>query len=321
MRRARWTLHADGRSAVGAPAGGRAGPGGARVMDGAGLARRVRAAVAAEVAALRARGVTPGLAVVLVGDDPASAVYVGAKEKASSEAGIRSHTTRLPADTPEPDLVAVVDRLNDDPSVHGILVQMPLPRHVDPEALLWRMRPEKDVDGFHPANLGKLLAGSPGGFVPCTPAGVQLLLQEYGVDTMGAECVIVGRSNIVGKPLAALLMQSGAGGDATVTVCHSRTPDLAAHTRRADILVVAAGRPRMVTADMVKRGAVVVDVGVNRVRDRGGKGGGRLVGDVDFDAVSAVASLITPVPGGVGPMTIAMLLTNTVRAAAQAGAR
>jgi methylenetetrahydrofolate dehydrogenase (NADP+)/methenyltetrahydrofolate cyclohydrolase len=290
-------------------------------MDGTAVARRVRAQVAAEVSALAARGVTPGLAVVLAGDDPASAVYVGAKEKACAEVGIRSETTRLPATTSQAELLAVVDRLNDDPRVHGILVQMPLPAPIDAEAIVHRVRPDKDVDGFHPVNLGKLLAGSTDGFAPCTPAGVHLLLREYGVETRGAECVIVGRSNIVGKPLAALLMQPGVGADATVTVCHSRTRDLAAHTRRADILIVAAGRPRMVTAEMVKPGAVVIDVGVNRVADPERKSGTRLIGDVDFEPVSRVASLITPVPGGVGPMTIAMLLTNTVRAASRLSAR
>jgi methylenetetrahydrofolate dehydrogenase (NADP+)/methenyltetrahydrofolate cyclohydrolase len=294
--------------------------GGAQVMDGAAVARRVRAKVASDVAALAARGVTPGLAVVLVGEDPASAVYVAAKEKACAEVGIISETTRLPASTSQAEMLALVDRLNIDPRVHGVLVQMPLPRHMDAESILHRIRPEKDVDGFHPVNVGKLLAGATDGFAPCTPAGVQLLLREYGVDTRGAECVIVGRSNIVGKPLAALLMQPGPGADATVTVCHSRTRDLAAHTRRADILIVAAGRPRMITGDMVKRGAVVVDVGVNRVPDPERKSG-RLVGDVDFASASQVASLITPVPGGVGPMTIAMLLTNTVRAASRLAER
>jgi methylenetetrahydrofolate dehydrogenase (NADP+) / methenyltetrahydrofolate cyclohydrolase len=289
-------------------------------MDGAAVARRVRAQVAAEAEALAQRGVTPGLAVVLIGDDPASAVYVGAKEKACAEVGIRGETTRLPATASQADLVAVVDHLNGDASVHGILVQMPLPKQLDAGGIIRRLRPDKDVDGFHPVNLGKLLAGSTDGFAPCTPAGIQLLLREYGVETGGADCVIVGRSNIVGKPLAALLVQPGPGADATVTVCHSRTRDLGAHTRRADILIVAAGRPRMVTADMVKPGAVVVDVGVNRVADPERKSGGRLVGDVDFEQVSRVASLITPVPGGVGPMTIAMLLTNTVRAAARLGA-
>ncbi|MFN2565003.1 MAG: bifunctional methylenetetrahydrofolate dehydrogenase/methenyltetrahydrofolate cyclohydrolase FolD [Gemmatimonadaceae bacterium] len=290
----------------------------ARLLDGAAVARRVRAQVAAEVAALARRGATPGLSVVLVGDDPASAVYVAAKEKACAEVGIRSATRKLPAATSQGELLAVVERLNQDSQVHGILVQMPLPRHLDAEAVVHRVHPEKDVDGFHPVNLGKLLAGSTDGFAPCTPAGIQLLLREYGVETRGAECVIVGRSNIVGKPLAALLMQSAPSADATVTVCHSRTRDLTAHTRRADILIVAVGRPRMVTGAMVKPGAVVVDVGMNRVPDRGARVGARLVGDVDFEAVSRVASLITPVPGGVGPMTIAMLLTNTVRAASRA---
>jgi methylenetetrahydrofolate dehydrogenase (NADP+)/methenyltetrahydrofolate cyclohydrolase len=313
-------LRADGGLAVPRGAGESAATAGARLLDGAAVARRVRAQVAADVAALGARGVTPGLAVVLVGDDPASAVYVGAKERACAEVGIGSETIRLPASTSQAELLAVVDRLNADPRVHGILIQMPLPRHADPEAVILRVRPEKDVDGFHPVNLGKLLAGATDGFAPCTPAGVQYLLREYAVDTRGAECVIVGRSNIVGKPLAALLVQPGPAADATVTLCHSRTRDLAAHTRRADVLVVAAGRPRMITADMVKPGAVVVDVGVNRMPDPKAKSGTRLVGDVDFDAVKGVASLITPVPGGVGPMTIAMLLTNTVRAATHAGA-
>jgi methylenetetrahydrofolate dehydrogenase (NADP+) / methenyltetrahydrofolate cyclohydrolase len=316
-------LRADAGSAIDAAArgGGRGAVGGARLMDGAAAARRVRAQVVAEAKALTAQGVRPALSVVLVGDDPASAVYVAAKERACAEVGIGSETRRLPATTSQADLLAVVDRLNQDANVHGILVQMPLPPQIDADAVVTRIRPEKDVDGFHPVNLGKLLAGSTDGFVPCTPAGIRLLLHEYGVETRGAECVIVGRSNIVGKPIAALLMQAGASGDATVTVCHSRTRDLAAHTRRADILIVATGRPRMVTADMVKPGAVVVDVGVNRVADPERNTGGRLVGDVDFEPVSRVASLITPVPGGVGPMTIAMLLTNTVRAASRAGPR
>jgi methylenetetrahydrofolate dehydrogenase (NADP+) / methenyltetrahydrofolate cyclohydrolase len=290
---------------------------GARVIDGTALAAKVRADVAVEVSKLRARGVVPGLTVVLVGDDPASAVYVGAKEKASREAGMAGETIRLPATTSQDDLLALVDRLNADAGVHGILVQMPLPRHIDPDAVTERIRPDKDVDGFHPVNVGKVLIGQSDGFAPCTPAGVQRMLVESGVETRGANCVIVGRSNIVGKPLAALLVQSGRGGDATVTVCHSRTRDLAEHTRRADILIAAVGKPRMITADMVKSGAVVIDVGVNRIPDSTRKSGTRLVGDVDFDAVRQVASLITPVPGGVGPMTIAMLLANTARAAQQ----
>jgi methylenetetrahydrofolate dehydrogenase (NADP+)/methenyltetrahydrofolate cyclohydrolase len=293
-----------------APAGA-----GAKIIDGAELARKIRAEVAADVAALKARGVTPGLAVVLVGDDPASAVYVGAKEKASREAGMAGETIRLPATSSQAQLLALVEQLNEDARVHGILVQMPLPKQIDSDAIIRAIRPEKDVDGFHPVNVGKLLIGHTDGFAPCTPAGVQRMLKEYGVETRGAECVVIGRSTIVGKPMAALMVQSGAGADATVTVCHSRTRDLASHTRRADILIVAAGRPRMVTAGMVKPGAVVIDVGMNRIPDAATKSGTRLVGDVDFEGVRQVASLITPVPGGVGPMTIAMLLHNTVRAA------
>ena len=290
---------------------------GARLIDGTALAKKIRAEAAEEAAALAARGVVPGLTVVLVGDDAASAVYVGAKEKASREAGMAGETIRLSASTTQDELLAIVDRLNADPRVHGILVQMPLPRHIDPDAVINRLRPDKDVDGFHPVNVGKLLIGHHDGFAPCTPAGVQRMLAEYAVETRGAECVVIGRSTIVGKPMAALMLQPGAAADSTVTVCHSRTRDLASHTRRADILIVAAGRARMVTADMVKPGAVVIDVGMNRIADASTKSGTRLVGDVDFEGVRSVASLITPVPGGVGPMTIAMLLRNTVRAAAR----
>jgi methylenetetrahydrofolate dehydrogenase (NADP+) / methenyltetrahydrofolate cyclohydrolase len=289
----------------------------ARLIDGAALARKIRDEVAHEVAELKARGVTPGLTVVLVGDDPASAVYVGAKEKASREAGMASETIRLAASSSEAQLLSLVQQLNHDERVHGILVQMPLPKQIDPDTVIRHIRPDKDVDGFHPVNVGKLLIGHTDGFAPCTPAGVQRMLVEYGVETSGAECVVVGRSTIVGKPMAALLMQSGAGADATVTVCHSRTRNLAAHTRRADILIVAAGRAKMITPDMVKPGAVVIDVGMNRIPDATTKSGTRLVGDVDFEGVRRVASLITPVPGGVGPMTIAMLLRNTLRAARQ----
>ncbi len=288
---------------------------GARLIDGTALAKIIRGEVAEAVVALRERGVTPGLTVVLVGDDPASAVYVGAKEQASREAGMTGETIRLPAETSQAQLLALVEKLNADDAVHGILVQMPLPKQIDPATVIVHIDPKKDVDGFHPVNVGKLLIGQVDGFAPCTPAGVQCMLAHYGVETRGADCVIVGRSTIVGKPMAALMVQSGAGADATVTVCHSRTKDLAAHTRRADILIVAAGRPRMITADMVKHGAVVIDVGMNRIADSTRKSGTRLVGDVDFDGVRQVASLITPVPGGVGPMTIAMLLRNTVRAA------
>jgi methylenetetrahydrofolate dehydrogenase (NADP+)/methenyltetrahydrofolate cyclohydrolase len=228
---------------------------------------------------------------------------------------MHSVTIRLPAETSQAELLVHVDRLNADSAVHGILVQMPLPKQIDAEAVVRRILPEKDVDGFHPVNVGKLLSGDRDGFAPCTPAGVMELLRRSGVETRGADCVIVGRSNIVGKPMASLLVQPGT--DATVTVCHSRTRDLAGHTRRADILIAAIGRARFITADMVKPGAVVIDVGINRVEDASAKNGYRLAGDVDFDAVSGVASLITPVPGGVGPMTIAMLLANTVRAARQ----
>ena len=282
-------------------------------MDGKATGARVRARVADGVRELAGRGVVPGLTVVLVGDDPASAVYVGAKAKACEQAGMRGRTIRLPAATAQAELLAVVEQLNADPAVHGILVQMPLPKQIDADLVIRRIDPRKDVDGFHPVNVGRMLIGDPLGFVPCTPAGVMVLLREYRVQTSGAECVIIGRSNIVGKPMMALLVQPGA--DATVTVCHSRSRSIADHTRRADIVIAAAGRPGLVTGDMLRPGAVVVDVGINRVTDASAKNGYRLVGDVDFESAREVASLITPVPGGVGPMTIAMLLDNTLRAA------
>ena len=288
----------------------------AEIIDGVAIARAVRADVARDAAALIERGVRPGLAVVLVGDDPASAVYVRAKGKACEEAGMHSVTIRLPAETSEEELLERIDALNEDPAIHGILVQSPVPKQIDSDAVIDRIAPHKDVDGFHPVNVGKLLTGARDGFVSCTPAGVIEMLVRSGVETRGAEAVIVGRSNIVGRPMAALLMRTGPGGDATVTVCHSRTRDLAAHCRRADILVAAIGRPAMITGEMIKPGAVVIDVGINRVDDPSQKKGYRLVGDVDFEGASRVASKITPVPGGVGPMTIAMLLQNTVRAAA-----
>ena len=287
----------------------------AELIDGKAIAADVRAEVARDVAELRARGVVPGLTVVLVGDDIASATYVGAKEKASREAGMAGGTIRLPADTTQASLLALVEQLNGDAAVHGILVQMPLPAHIDPDTVIRHIRPDKDVDGFHPENVGKLLIGHTDGFVSCTPAGVIELLLRSGVETRGAEVVVVGRSNIVGKPMAALLVQGRSGGDATVTICHSRTRDLASHTRRADILIVAAGRAEMITGDMIKPGAVVVDVGMNSVPDPTRASGRRLCGDVHFASAADVASRITPVPGGVGPMTIAMLLRNTVRAA------
>ena len=287
----------------------------AELIDGKAIAADVRADVARDVAALRERGVVPGLTVVLVGDDVASATYVGAKEKASREAGMAGGTIRLPADTTQAALLALIEQLNGDAAVHGILVQMPLPKHIDPDTIIRHIRPEKDVDGFHPENVGKLLIGHTDGFVSCTPAGVIEILLRSGVDTRGADVVVVGRSNIVGKPMAALLVQARAGGDATVTICHSRTKDLASHTRRADILIVAAGRAEMITGDMIKPGAVVIDVGMNSVPDASRAKGSRLCGDVHFASAVDVASRITPVPGGVGPMTIAMLLRNTVRAA------
>jgi methylenetetrahydrofolate dehydrogenase (NADP+) / methenyltetrahydrofolate cyclohydrolase len=285
------------------------------IIDGTKLAARVTTEVAQRVSELKARGVTPGLTVVLVGDDPASAVYVGSKERTCRELGMNGETIRKPATISQAELLAIVDSLNADSAVHGILIQMPLPKHIDPDTVVRRIRPDKDVDGFHPVNVGKLSIGEKDGFAPCTPAGVLYMLQASGVKTEGADCVVVGRSNIVGKPMASLMVQPGV--DSTVTVCHSRTRDLAEHTRRADILIAAVGRAQIITAEMVKPGAVVIDVGMNRIPDATKKSGTRLVGDVAFDDVREVASLITPVPGGVGKMTIAMLMSNTVRAAAQ----
>lgn len=286
-----------------------------RLLDGAALGRAIRAEVAAEVEQLKTRGVKPGLAVVLVGDDPASQVYVRSKGRACEEAGMHSVTIRLSADTTEAELLATVDRLNNDPAIHGMLVQLPLPKHIDTERVLHRVDPRKDVDGFHPVNVGKLVLGDPTAFRPATAYGIQQMLIREGIDTTGAHAVIVGRSNIVGRPTANLMLQNGPGGNATVTVCHSRSRDLPAITRSADILIVAIGRAEFVTADMVRPGVVVIDVGMNRVTDPTAQRGYRLVGDVAFGPVSELASAITPVPGGVGPMTIAMLLKNTVQAA------
>ena len=277
----------------------------------------MRGELAAEIAALTARGVTPGLAVVLVGDNPASQVYVRMKGKACGEAGLHHETIRLPKETREADLLALIDRLNADPKIHGMLIQLPLPKHIDEHLVLLRVDPRKDVDGFHPTNVGKVSIGDPTGFRPATPYGVQQLLLRSGVDPTGRHAVIVGRSNIVGKPMAALLLQTGPGGNATVTVCHSRTRNIGAVTVQADILIVAIGKPQFVTGDMIKPGAVVIDVGVNRIDDPSLKSGYRLVGDVHFDQARRVAAAITPVPGGVGPMTITMLLYNTVQAARQ----
>ena len=287
----------------------------AEIIDGIAIAAKVRARVAEDTAKLREKGVTPGLTAVLIGDDPASSVYVASKERACKEAGMKGQSIRLPASTSEEALLALIDTLNNDPTVHGILVQMPLPKQINEQKVIRRIAPAKDVDGFHPFNVGKLFTGDADGFAPCTPAGVQVMLAEAGIDTTGKHAVIIGRSNIVGKPMAALLIQSGKSANCTVTICHSRTPDLAAHTRRADILIAAIGKPEMVTGDMVKPGAVVIDVGINRVEDASAPKGYRIVGDVHFEQVSQVASRISPVPGGVGRMTIAMLLANTVRAA------
>lgn len=285
----------------------------AKILDGVALARTIRAEVAAAVA--QAAGTTkPGLAAVLVGDDPASMVYVRSKGRACEEAGMHSETIRLSGETTEAELLAVVDRLNADPRIHGILVQLPLPKQIDSAHVLHRVDPAKDVDGFHPVNVGKLVTGDRTAFRPATPYGVQQMLIRSGIETKGAHAVIVGRSNIVGKPMANLLIQQGPGGDATVTVCHSRTRDLPAVTRSADILIAAIGKPEFVTADMVRPGAVVIDVGINRVEDAALPKGYRLAGDVAYGPVSELASWITPVPGGVGPMTIAMLLQNTLQA-------
>lgn len=290
----------------------------ARVLDGTAIAQTIRSEVAAQVAKRSAQGQKPGLAAVLVGEDPASAVYVRAKGKACEEAGMHSITLRLPATTSEAELLETVDRLNADQQIHGILVQLPLPKHINSERVLRRIDPTKDVDGFHPVNVGKLVIGDRTAFRPATPYGVQQMLIRSGIETRGANAVIVGRSNIVGRPMANLLIQQGPGGDATVTVCHSKTRDLPAVTRTADILIAAIGKAEFVTADMVRPGAVVIDVGINRVDDSSKPRGYRLVGDVAYGPVSQVASAITPVPGGVGPMTIAMLLQNTLQAMQQA---
>jgi len=279
------------------------------ILDGKALAERVRQRLTGEVAEFRAAtGVVPGLSVVLVGEDPASKVYVRNKQKAASAAGMRDDLIRLPAETSQDDLLATIDRLNADPAVHGILVQLPLPRHINSRLVIERIDPLKDVDGFHPMNFGLLAQGSPQ-FVPCTPLGIVELLKDAEVETRGARVVVLGRSQVVGKPVALLLLQKGKGADATVTICHTGTKDPAAIAREADVLIAAMGQPELVTADWIKPGAVVIDVGIHRKDD------GKLCGDVDFASASQVASRITPVPGGVGPMTVAMLLNNTLLAA------
>jgi len=286
----------------------------ATIIDGRAISREIRDELRQRVEALKQKGVTPGLAFVLAGDNPASMSYVASKNQGAAEVGINSHTFQLPADTPQDALIEVVQSLNCDPAWSGILVQLPLPRAISEDAVINAIDPAKDVDGIHPANIGRLLRGEPT-FKPATPAGVQQLLLRSGYDPAGKHVVICGRSNIVGKPLAAILMQKAPGANATVTVCHTRTRDLAAMTLQADILVAAMGAARAITGDMVREGTVVIDVGNNRIEDASRKSGFRLVGDVDYDAVVEKAAAITPVPGGVGPMTVTMLLYNTVLAA------
>ena len=289
----------------------------ATIIDGKQVAADMRAELKTEVAKLKTKGVVPGLGVILVGADPASQSYVTAKERACEDIGIYSDDNRLPADTSQEELMALVEKMNKDPKINGILVQLPLPKGLNEAEVLLAIDPAKDVDGFHPMNVGKMVVGEEA-FLPCTPHGVVQLLFRSGIAIEGAEVVIVGRSNIVGKPLANMLIQKKDMANATVTVCHTRTKDLAAHVKRADIVIAATGWPNTVTADMVKEGAAVIDVGVNRVEDASKKRGYRLVGDVDFEAVKEKASFITPVPGGVGPMTITMLLFNTVESARRA---
>ena len=286
----------------------------AKIISGTEIAKQIREELKKEIAELKERhGVTPGLATVLVGDDPASKVYVGAKEKSCKNLGLYSKRIDLPGETSEKDILALIDKLNKDPQVHGILVQLPLPKQINESRVLYAIDPAKDVDGFHPVNVGKMVIGEKC-FLPCTAHGILELLVRSGVQTEGVEVVVVGRSNIVGKPVLNLMLQKRPTGNATVTLCHTRTKDLAFHTKRADILIVATGYPRTVTGDMVKEGVVVIDVGVNRI-GKTPEGKAILVGDVDFESVKEKAAAITPVPGGVGPMTIVMLMKNTVEAA------
>jgi len=286
----------------------------AKIIKGSEVAKQIREELKQEIADLKEKhNIVPGLVTVLVGADPASQVYVGAKEKTSKELGIYSERYDLPTETSQEDLLALIDKLNKNPKINGILVQLPLPKHINETKVLYAIDPEKDVDGFHPVNVGKLMIGEPN-YIPCTPHGVWQLLIRSGVQIEGAEVVVVGRSNIVGKPVANILLQKSKNANATVTVCHTRTKDINFHTKRADIIIAAAGKPKAITADMVKDGVVVIDVGVNQI-GKTAEGKRILVGDVDFDAVKEKASAITPVPGGVGPMTITMLMVNTVRAA------
>lgn len=286
----------------------------ANIIDGNKIAEEMRAEMKKEVEELKEKGVIPGLAAVLVGENPASKVYVNMKTKACGEMGIFSISEKLPEDTKEEELLQVVEKLNKDSRIHGILVQLPLPKHINESKVLYAILPEKDVDGFHPVNVGRLMIGDPD-FIPCTPHGVQQMLIRSGNDPAGKHVVIVGRSNIVGKPLANILLQKKKGANATVTICHTGTKDIAQFTKTADIVIAAAGHPKTITADMVKEGVVVIDVGVNRIDDPTAKKGYRLVGDVDFEKVKEKAIAISPVPGGVGPMTITLLLANTIRSA------
>ncbi len=293
----------------------------ARIIDGNEIAARIRQEIQGGITALKAEsGVTPGLAVVLVGENPASKSYVRNKNKAAHEIGIYSEQHTLPESTTEKELLSLVEKLNGDPKIHGILVQLPLPGQIDEQKVINAIAVDKDVDGFHPVSLGRIMTGERG-FRPCTPFGIQKLLTYSGVKVAGSHVVVVGRSNIVGKPIANMLMQKGDEADATVTVCHSRTRDLPSITRQADILIAAIGRPEFITANMIREGVVVIDVGINRIADPSNPKGQRMVGDVKFDEVSAKASAITPVPGGVGPMTITMLLYNTLQSARAAAAK
>jgi methylenetetrahydrofolate dehydrogenase (NADP+)/methenyltetrahydrofolate cyclohydrolase len=287
------------------------------LISGTAVAEKVLAECKAEIAAFKARGITPGLAVVLIGDDPASRAYVRSKDKKCQDLGLHSVKHELPATTTQAELIALVQQLNADPAIHGILVQSPPPKHIDEAEIVRTIDPAKDVDGFHPVNVAKLALEDPTGFVPCTPLGCQRLLIDAGIETAGAHAVVIGRSMIVGKPMALLLMAKGPGGDATVTVTHSRTRDLGSITRQADIIIAAIGRPEFLKAEHVKEGAVVIDVGINRVEAPGTEKGYKLVGDVAFDEVAPKCRAITPVPGGVGPMTIALLMQNTLKACRQ----
>jgi methylenetetrahydrofolate dehydrogenase (NADP+)/methenyltetrahydrofolate cyclohydrolase len=292
----------------------------AEIISGTAVAEQIRGELKQKVSDLKAKGIQPGVVFVRVGEDPASVSYVAGKGKAADELGILSETIVLPENTPEQQLLDLVHKLNKDPKFHGILVQLPLPKHIDPDKVLNAIEPEKDVDGFHPVNVGKLLIGNPY-FMPCTPHGVQELLVRSGNNPDGKHVVICGRSNIVGKPVMAILMQKQKGANATVTMVHTGTKDMPKYTRQADIIIAAMGKPQVITADMVKDGVVVIDVGVNRIPDATKKSGFRLVGDTDFESIKEKAKAITPVPGGVGPMTITMLMVNTVRAAEQQNAK